>query len=51
MDTHWSLDFSAEYGTEVIQPLREINTRNIPGGKGRLACKTDNPIITCKPIF
>jgi hypothetical protein len=24
------------------QPLTEINTRNLPGGKGRPALKTDN---------
>jgi hypothetical protein len=32
------------------QPLTEMSTRNIPGGKGRPARKADNLIVICKPI-
>jgi hypothetical protein len=31
------------------RPLREINTRNLPGGKGRPARKADLTAI-CEPI-
>jgi hypothetical protein len=33
------------------QPLREINTRNLPGVKGRPACMADNLTALCEPIF
>jgi hypothetical protein len=32
------------------QPLREIGTRNLPGGKGRPARKADNLTAICEPI-
>jgi hypothetical protein len=32
------------------QPLIEMSTRNLPGGKGRLALKADNISAICKPI-
>jgi hypothetical protein len=32
------------------QPVTEMSTRNLPGSKGRLAHKADNPTITCEPI-
>jgi hypothetical protein len=32
------------------QPLTEMITRNLPGGKGRLARKADNLTAICKPI-
>jgi hypothetical protein len=32
------------------QPLTEICTRNLPGGKGRPARKADNPAVICEPI-
>jgi hypothetical protein len=31
------------------QPLTEMNTRNLPWGKGLLARKADNLTITCQP--
>jgi hypothetical protein len=34
-------------GTE---PLTEMSTRNLPGGKGRLARKADNLTTICEPI-
>jgi hypothetical protein len=33
-----------------IQPLREMSTRNLPGGKGRPARKADNLAAICKLI-
>jgi hypothetical protein len=32
------------------QPLTEMSTRNLPGGKGRPARKADNPTAICEPI-
>jgi hypothetical protein len=32
------------------QPLTEISTRNLPGGKGRPARKADNLTAICGPI-
>jgi hypothetical protein len=32
------------------QPLTEMSTRNIPGGKERPARKADNLIAICEPI-
>jgi hypothetical protein len=33
-----------------IQPLTEISTRNLPGGKGRPARRADNLTAICEPI-
>jgi hypothetical protein len=33
------------------QPLTEMSTRKIPGGKGRPARKSDNVAAICQPIF
>jgi hypothetical protein len=35
---------------ESTQPLKEMSTRNLPGGKGRQARK-DDLTATCEPIF
>jgi hypothetical protein len=32
------------------QPLTEMSTRNLPGGKGRPARKADNLTAVCEPI-
>jgi hypothetical protein len=32
------------------QPLTEMSTRNLPGGKGRLGRKADNLTAVCEPI-
>jgi hypothetical protein len=32
------------------QPLKEMSTRNLPGGKRRLAHKADNLTAICEPI-
>jgi hypothetical protein len=36
---------------ESTQRLTEMSTRNIPGGKGRPARKTDNLTAICGPII
>jgi hypothetical protein len=33
------------------QPLSEVITRNLPGGKGRPARKAGNLTAICEPIF
>jgi hypothetical protein len=33
-----------------IQPLIEISTRNLPGGKGQPALKADSLTSICEPI-
>jgi hypothetical protein len=35
---------------ESIQPLTEMSTRNLPGGKGRPARKAGNLTTICEPI-
>jgi hypothetical protein len=32
------------------QPLTEMSTRNLPGGKGRPTRKSDNLTVICKQI-
>jgi hypothetical protein len=32
------------------QPVSEMNTRNLPGGKGRPARKADKLTAICEPI-
>jgi hypothetical protein len=32
------------------QPLTEMSTRDLPGGKGRQARGADNLTVICKPI-
>jgi hypothetical protein len=32
------------------QPLTEMSTRNVPGGKGRTEREADNLTATCEPI-
>jgi hypothetical protein len=32
------------------QPLKEMSTRNLPGGKGQPARKADNLTAICEPI-
>jgi hypothetical protein len=34
----------------LTQPLTEMSTRNLPGGKGRQARKADNLAAICEPI-
>jgi hypothetical protein len=34
----------------LTQPLAEMSTRNLPGGKGPKARKADNLTAICEPI-
>jgi peptidoglycan biosynthesis protein MviN/MurJ (putative lipid II flippase) len=34
-----------------IQPPTEMSTRNLPGSKGRLACKPENLTAICEPVI
>jgi hypothetical protein len=34
----------------LTQPVREMSTGNIPGGKGWPTCKADNLTAICEPI-
>jgi hypothetical protein len=34
----------------LTQPLTEMSTRNLPGGKGRPVRKADNLTAICEPI-
>jgi hypothetical protein len=49
-----SLDFSIDLIIPAAlwstQPLTEMSTRNLPGGKGRPARKADNFTVICEPI-
>jgi hypothetical protein len=46
-----SLDFfNLPNPSSRTQPLTEMGTRNLPGGKGRPARKADNFTAICKPI-
>jgi hypothetical protein len=36
---------------ESTQPLAEMSTRNLPGGKGQPAREADNLSAICEPIF
>jgi hypothetical protein len=44
---HWIFQLTMTVGS--IQPLREMSSRNHPGGKGRPARKADITAI-CEPI-
>jgi hypothetical protein len=34
----------------VFERVKTVGARNLPGGKGRLACKADNLTAMCEPI-
>jgi hypothetical protein len=46
----WSNNSSRTMALESTQPLSEMSTRNLPGGKGRSARKADNLTAICEPI-
>jgi hypothetical protein len=35
---------------ESTQPVTEMSTSDLPGSKGRPACKADNLTAICEPI-
>jgi hypothetical protein len=46
-----SLDFySRTMALGSTQPLTEMSTKNLPGGRGLLALKGDNLTANCEPI-
>jgi hypothetical protein len=46
----WSNISSRTMALGSTQPLTEISTRNLPGGKGQLAHEADNLTAICEPI-
>jgi hypothetical protein len=46
----WPNPSSRTMALGSTQPLTEMSTRNLPGGKGRSARKADNPTAICEPI-
>jgi hypothetical protein len=47
----WNFSSSQpQYALGSTQPLTEMSTRSLPGGKGRPARKADNLTAICEPI-
>jgi hypothetical protein len=47
---NWPISSSSTMDLESTQPLTEMSTRNVPGGKGRPALKAGNLTVICEPI-
>jgi hypothetical protein len=47
---NWPNPSSRTMALGSTQPLSEMNTRSLPGGKGRPARKADNLTAICEPI-
>jgi hypothetical protein len=47
---NWPNPSSCTMALRSTQPLREMSTRNFPGGKGRPALKADNLTAICELI-
>jgi hypothetical protein len=47
---NWPNTSSRTMALESTQPLTEMSTRNLPGGKGRPARGADNLTAICEPI-
>jgi hypothetical protein len=43
--------FSRNMAMGLTQPLPEMSTKNLPGGKGRPARMADNLTAICEPII
>jgi hypothetical protein len=48
---NWSNPSSRTMAVGSTQPLTEMSTRNLPGGKGRPMRKADNLTAICDPIL
>jgi hypothetical protein len=48
-DTIWPNPSSCIMALGSTQPLKEISTRNLPGGEGRPACEAENLTAICEP--
>jgi hypothetical protein len=46
---NWTNPCSRTMALGPTQPLTEMSTRNLPGGKGRQAHKADNLTAICEP--
>jgi hypothetical protein len=46
---NWPNPSSRTVALGSTQPITEMNTRNLPGGKGRPARKADNLTAICEP--
>jgi hypothetical protein len=46
----WPNPSSRTVALWLTQPLTEMSTRNLPGGKGRPLLKSDNLTAICEPI-
>jgi hypothetical protein len=46
---NWPNSSSRTMALASTQPLTEMSTRNLPGGKGRPACKANNLTAICEP--
>jgi hypothetical protein len=46
----WPNPSSQSMALGSTQPLMEMSTKNLPGGKGRPARKADNLTAICEPI-
>jgi hypothetical protein len=47
---NWSNPSSCTMTLVSTQPLTEMSTKNLPGGKGRPESKADNLTAVCEPI-
>jgi hypothetical protein len=47
---YWPNPSSRTMALGLTQPLTEMSTRNLPGGKGRPERKADNLTAICEPI-
>jgi hypothetical protein len=47
---NWPNTSSRTMALGLTQPLTEMSTRNLPGGKGRPARRADNLTAICEPI-
>jgi hypothetical protein len=47
---NWPNPSSRSIALGLTQPLTEMSTSNLPGGKGRLGHKADNLTAICEPI-
>jgi hypothetical protein len=48
---NWPNPSSRTMASGSTQPLTEMSTRNLPGGKGRQERKADNLTVICEPII
>jgi hypothetical protein len=47
---NWTNPSNRTMSLGLRQPVTEMSTSNLPGGKGRPTCKADNLTAICEPI-